>query len=132
MALKTVKYKLCFDPKVKGFVTPPGITNGGEVSTMSSNVADIIFIGKYDIQKKTDIPAFIVEVMPEKTVKLQRASRRTEELQKYKKQLYASECDPLFIEAIRDKLCRNDETKWKQYLDKVEAIHSLSSIPNKN
>lgn len=129
MALKTVKYKLTFDPKVKGFVTPPGISNGGEVFSTSSNVADMIFIGKYDIQKKSEIPSFIVEVVQDKVLKLQRASKKSSDLEKYKKDRYASECDPLFAEALRDKLTKNDDTKWKQYLDKVESIHSLTSIP---
>lgn len=120
MELQTVKYKLV--KRGTGWGTPDGIIEGGHIYKWSKNIQEMVFTGKCDITK--GFPDGVLEIIDEKSKKLNDTSLEESALDDLKKQRYSKEADPLFIEAVRKKLL-GDDTKWNEYVSKCDEIRNL-------
>ncbi len=127
MAEKFVLYKLL--KFGNGHVTPPGIVDGGSIWSKGEKIDDTIFIGKINCDENTKtLPEGVIETVEQDKIDEMTKSRDATALSNYKKKMYSKHTDPMFIEAMRDKLT-GDETKWKKYLEIITKIKKLKTIP---
>jgi len=125
MAIKWVKYKLL--EFGSGFMTPNEVFEGGNVWENNSNIGDMILYGKANIENGI-LPEGVIEIISNQDIKNNNKNKKNNALKKYKQSMYKQQTDPIFIEALREKL-EGDDTKWIIYLDKFDKIHKLTEIP---
>ena len=111
----------------KGFINPSDITNGGFVLENGSNVSDMVFIGECSYEKDDNLPEHILSIHTEIQIKKIKKNNSKQKLDIYKKHQYTKLCDPLFMEAHREKLLGNDK-KWNEYIKLCKKIKGLKKI----
>lgn len=127
MAEKYILYKLI--KFGNGHITPPGVIDGGEVWEKGDKIGDTVFIGKIDLDTNSKtLPEGVLEIVEQNKIDERKTTRDAQALVNYKRKMYSKHTDPMFIEAMRDKLT-GSEVKWKKYLELVAKIKDLKSIP---
>ena len=128
MAKKLVKYKLI--KFGNGYISPPGITDGGKIWQNTGSIGEMILVGTFDVGKEA-LPEGIIEVVTKKDWDAKQNEHSSNVLAKFKQDAYTKHTDPLFVEALRDKE-QGKLDKWNTYLDKCKKIHDLTKIPDNN
>ena len=126
MPEKIVKYKL--EPLGNGYVAQAEIYKGGEVWTNSSDLDELILVGKINIANTAPLPEYVIEVITQAQLDAHNNVLSDESLSDYKAKKYTTVTDPLFAEAIREKL-EGREEKWNEYIAKSKEIYDLAEIP---
>ena len=127
MAEKFVLYKLL--KFGNGHVTPPGVFDGGSVWMKNEKIDDTVFIGKIKTgDNSKGLPEGVIETVEQNKIDEMMKKRDEQTLNNYKKKMYSKHTDPMFIEAMRDKMSGN-EAKWKKYLEICSKIKELKAVP---
>lgn len=129
MANKLVKYQLI--KFGNGYMTPSDIVNGGKIWE-NGNIKKMVLVGEIDeslVQDPNNYPDGVIEVITEEQYNNHFKDLNDTSLKNFKKKKYERETDPLFIEAIREKMLGRNE-KWNEYLMKCKQIYNLTKIPS--
>lgn len=126
MAERIVKYKLI--KFGNGFITPPEVYDGGNYWEYNSKIGDSILYGKADLDLRKSLPEGIIEVITQEQLDIQLSSIKEIQLKNYKSKLYSNIADPLFMEAIAEKMQGRDE-KWNKYLSIRQQIYDTIEVP---
>jgi len=126
MATKWVKYKLV-EFGNGGYVTPDAIFEGGNIWENNSKVADMVLYGKADIVGGV-LPEGVIAIVTEQQILDKQSDNKDTSLRDYKSRRYGLETDPLFIEALREKL-EGRRGKWKAYVKQCKTIYNITEIP---
>ena len=126
MAEKFILYKLI--KFGNAHITPPGVFDGGSIWTKAEKIDETVFIGKINSGDGDKLPEGVIEIVEKDKIDEMTTKRDEQALTNYKKRAYAKYSDPLFIEAMRDKMI-GDETKWKKYLEVCSKIKNVKEIP---
>ena len=119
------KYKLLHTKR--GYVNPDDITNSGFVLKTGTNCSDMVFIGECEYKKGDILPKHILSIHSEKEINKIKKDKDKDKLKEYKQEKYKQFCDPLFIEAIREKMTGN-ETKWNNYIKICKKVKGIKEV----
>jgi len=126
MATEWVKYKL-LEFGNGGYIMPSEIFNGGQIWTNGSP-DEMILYGQADIVSGV-LPEGVIAIVTAEEIADKQSGNQSDALVEYKAQQYSKETDPLFVEAIREKL-EGREEKWNDYLEKCQEIYDITEIPH--
>lgn len=118
-----VKYKLLNFGN--GLIKPPEIFEGGKIWQMGQSIKDSIFLGKIKYAEGMKLPDGVITIVDKGEVSNHDDEVKSLKLKQLKQKAFAEKCDPLFVQAVREKEL-GDDSKWKKYLIECEKIKAMT------